>query len=206
MFNTRETRPLNWIGPAAYPGLTAISVTGDGSCYFHAIAKAFFTPYRTGIINGVPIDRRTLVRNFRWELAAKLASPSDPSDPESKLVYDTLSGGNLREFANFEPQYSLENMIHELRSGGPVDYVYQELISNEIDKDIYILNLREQDVINLSNNDIFYKNRKAIVLLYMPGHYELVGIQDEDNVIRTLFSSDDDYILHLRSRLQNFTH
>jgi hypothetical protein len=196
--NLIETRKLEW---NLYSNMVAISVDGDGSCYFHAIAKAFFRPYQLGIMNGVGISRRDIVRNFRNELADRLMSRSIPEDPSSPLVYDTLSNGTLREFSNNVKEYSIENMIKELKSNSPVDYVYQELISNEINKDIYILSMVNKDVVKLGNPELYYKNRKSIVLLYSPGHYELVGIINENNDIRTIFEPSDPFIVRLKERV-----
>lgn len=200
-----EPHALQWSGPAAFPGLVRISALGDGSCYFHAIAKGFFTPYRTGMMNGVPVDRREMIRKLRDELAIRLQTPVRPLDPTSPLVYDTLSGGQLRAFAEAVPEYKLEHMVQELRGGGAVDHAYHELVSNELDKDIYIVDSRQQDVVNLGNLDLFYKGRKSIVLCYQPWHYDLIGVQMDTGAVRTLFAPDDPYIQQLRTRLHQLS-
>lgn len=180
-----EVRGLPW---TLYPNMVQIRVPGDGSCYFNAIAKAFFTPYRTGFNQGVPVNRQQIIQQFRSELAQRLQAPG---------VYESLSEGALKEFG---PEYSRSQMISTLLGSGPVDYVYQELISDEINKDIYLLSSVHQDVVNLTNPKLLYKNRDSIVLLYTPGHYDLIGLQGPDGVIRTVFNYDDPFIVKLRSR------
>lgn len=200
-----EPQPLQWTGPAAFPGLVRIRAQGDGSCYFHAITQGFFTPYRTGLLGGVPVNRRELVQKLRSELAMRLQSRVNPLDATSPLIYDTLSGGQLRAFAEAVPTYSLENMVRELQGGGPVDHAYHELVSNELEKDIYILDGPRQDVVNLVNGHLFYKDRKSLVLYYQPGHYDLVGVRMDTGAIRTLFSPQDPYIQQLRTRLRQLS-
>ena len=39
-----EYENLVWNGPFSYPNMVRIRVSLDGSCYFHAIAKAYFDP------------------------------------------------------------------------------------------------------------------------------------------------------------------
>jgi hypothetical protein len=50
--------------------------------------------------------------------------------------------------------------------------------------------------------DLLYKRRKSIVILYLPGHYELVGVRYKNGVEKTLFSPDDPFIKVLRRRME----
>ena len=68
--------------------------------------------------------------------------------------------------------------------------------------DIYLLSLHKQDVyITGDDSDILYKGRQSIVVLTMPGHYELVGVH-RDNGIQTLFRPRDPFILSIRQRMR----
>lgn len=193
-----EYEDLKWKGPFQYDNLVRIRTPTDGSCFFHAIAKSYFKPY---ITNDLKTTRQDFVKQLRRDLAVKLGSKVDPRNPESPLYYDLLSRGNLKDFSKTLPQYSLANIQEELNSDRPVDNVYNEFISDQLDKDIYILDMTKQDVyVTGSDDDILYKDRPSIVILYLPGHYELVGIND-NGVIRTLFSHDHDLILAIRDRM-----
>jgi hypothetical protein len=195
-----EYEPMNWTGKFQYPGMVRIRVPTDGSCFFHSIAKSYFKPYIMGSLNGNPLNRNDFIVKLRKDLANKLASKVNPLDPQSPIYYDTLSRGNLREISQSLPNYSLENMIHELNSNHPVDNVYNEFISNQLNKDIYLLDLVNQDIyITGSDDDILYKNRPSIVILYIPGHYELVGIQNRDS-IETVFESTHPFIQAIQKR------
>lgn len=196
----RETEPLNW-KTFNYPNMVRIRTIADGSCFFHAIAKAYYTPYQVGMLDGKAIDRQKLIKALRRDLAIKLGQPADPADPDGPTNYDLLSRGKLQEFAKGVPQYSLENMQKELSSTAPVSNSYNEYISNQLNKDIYLLDGETNDVMITGNDDdILYKDRDSIVILYIPGHYELVGIQTEDGII-THFRSTHPFIQAIRNRM-----
>lgn len=201
----REFEPLNWVAIGnrgfSYPDMVRIRTSADGSCFFHAVTKAFYIPYRTGQLNGVAINRHQLIQTLRRELAIKLGRPANPNDPQGPTHYDLLSRGQLREFAKGVKQYSLQNMQKELCSNSAIDNVYNEFISNQLDKDIYILDGENRDVlVTGDDDDILYKNRKSIVILYIPGHYELVGIRNGDR-IETHFQPTHPFIQAIRNRM-----
>lgn len=196
-----EYENLVWDGPFSYPNMVRIRIPTDGSCYFHAIAKAYFEPYIIGRLNNQPLNRQTFIKQLRKDLSVKLQSKINPSNPRSPIYYDTLSRGKLRKFSKSVPSYSLENMVKELDSNDPVDNAYNEFVSNQLDKDIYILDLDKKDVyITGSDDEILYKDRQSIVILYLPGHYELVGL-DENGIVKTLFNPDHDFISTIRDRI-----
>jgi hypothetical protein len=215
----RESEPLNWSGEGGkftFPGMMRIRTIPDGSCYFHAISNAFFPPYQSGILNGKAISKQEIVRRLRNDLAIRLAQPSDPLNPNSPLNYDLLSNGELRAFAEAMmgedpdpdiPNYTLEHMQDELKTSGAVDNVYNEFISNQLKKDIYILDGENEDI-QFTGGDysLLYKGRPSIVLYYLPGHYELVGIRRQDGSIQTYFDPNSEFIQAIRQRLAQIVH
>lgn len=80
---------LNWSGNFEFPGMIQLYMLGDGSCYFHSIAYAFYKPYRLGIINGKKLDRREFIRNLRYDLAMKLNTVNMEVNPSQALTPDT---------------------------------------------------------------------------------------------------------------------
>lgn len=194
-----ETENLVWSNQGFnFPGMVRVRIPRDGSCFFHAITRAYFKPYITGIIDGKSFNRKEFIRGLRKSLSIKLSKVNSET---GLRYYDSLSRGKLEDFAKSVPQYSLEEMQKELDSNQAVDNVYNEFISNEIDKDIYILDMVSKDVYITGNDfDILYKGRKSIVLLYLPGHYELVGIETRKG-IKTLFSPDHEFIRAIRDRM-----
>lgn len=187
-----------------------VHIIRDGSCLFHAIANGINKSYKLGIKDGRPLDRSSYIRDFRNDLSIKLGSHVDITDPESPIWYDTISRGNLREFTQpidgeeLHPsaaRYTLEQMQKELASSNPVDFIYNELISELLDIDIYILDNETNDVYIVGDDlSLYYKNRNSIVLLYVPGHYDLVGIKT-NNGISTLFTHNHPFIEAIRDRL-----
>lgn len=211
--------PMNWVPgrpyitdkgqhkgfKLSYPNMVNIETIADGSCFFHAIANAFFLPYweHLVVIDGRRYTKREFIRRMRHDLAIRLAQSSS-----SGSHYDNLSNGNLKEFATAVPNYpyTLEKMQAVLRSNSAVDYVYFEFISNQLNKDIYILNALHQDVTPIDGiGSLYYKKRASIVLLYFPGHYELVGLLTGDphsrQGIETIFAPDHPFIQAIRKRL-----
>ena len=200
-----EYTRLNWRGsPFNYRNMVRIHAIMDGSCFFHALVGAFFKPYREGHINGTPINKKEFVKKFRMDLAKKLGSKVDPLAPDSKKYYDVISRGELEEYSKEVPHYSLESMQKELMSSHPVDTVYLEFISDILDKDIYLLYLPDKDVYMIPDQfDLLYKGRDSIVLLGMPGHYDLVGLQASDGTIKTFFTPDNQFIRSIRERIRS---
>lgn len=199
-----EYEQLKWAGPFQYPNLVRLRTPMDGSCFFHAIAKSYFKPYILGRLNNEPLNRGKFIRQLRKDLANKLSSRVDPTNPSNNLIYyDELSGGTLRDFSRSVPEYSLNNMTNELDSDLPVGNVYNEFISNQLNKDIYILSMNKQDVYMTGDNtSLLYKNRPSIVLLVLPGHYELIGVSSNDG-IKTIFEPDHPLIKAIRNRISS---
>jgi hypothetical protein len=200
-----QYQPLNW---KLFPDMIRVNTEGDGSCFFHAILNSCYTPYITGIAgNGVSLDRKQCVRNFRRDLSYKLGDYVE-GDPNNKIWYDNISRGKLRKLSKTLPHLSLENMKATLDSNSPVDHIYNEFISNIIKKDIYLLDFLKQDVyITGDDEDILYKDRQSIVILVIPGHYELVGVMRVNKqgllVIQTKFEHDDEFIRRIRERMKS---
>lgn len=201
MLIDREYEVLNWEDKFNFPGLIRIRTHLDGSCLFHAIAKAYFEPYITRKLNGETLSRRDFVLKLRKELAETLGQKVNPSDPNSVTHYDTLSRGKLHEISDRLPEYSLKNLQKLLDSSRPVTNIFNEFISNQLRKDIYILDLVKHDVYMVGDDrEILYKNRPSIVIGYLPGHYELIGIKNKDE-IQTLFQPEHPLIAKIRDRM-----
>jgi hypothetical protein len=177
-------------------------VERDGSCCFHALAKAYFKPYILGRTEEGIFDRRKFVRDLRKELAKTLGAKINPEDENSPTYYSQLANGELENISRELPEYSLENMQKELSDmTNPISNIYNEFISDQLNLDIYILDANKKDVYMTGTDDkLLYKGRKSVVLLYLPGHYELIGIS-KDNKIETYFSPDSPFILRIRERM-----
>lgn len=183
--------------------LVRIRTESDGSCLFHAIAKSYYKPYIIGKIGGMAMNRKKFIRQLRADLSYKLAEAVDPIDPDSLTWYETISRGKLPELSKDLPEYSLENLQKLLDSNKSLGNIFNEFLSDQFDKDIYILDGMKKDVyITGDDSDILYKNRPSIVIYYLPHHYELVGLK-QDNNIQTLFEPDHPLIIAIRNRARN---
>jgi len=201
---TRDLAPLVWDGPFTYPNMVRIGTPGDGSCLFHAIAKAYSAPYKLGVIDGIPLNRGEFIRNLRTDLAKRLAEPINPLNPSGTRYYDTLGRGEVAKLAKEDPNYSLGRLQSLLDSSDQVGYEFLEHISTVLNKDIYVLSLLTRDVYFTGDTDetsTLYRGRPSIVLLSMGNHFELVGVRDPQD-IRTLFKPDHQFILSIRDRLK----
>lgn len=191
---------LEWSGlPLDYPGLVRVSVLGDGSCFFHTIARSYHKPYLLMSRR----DRQRFVRNLRHDLSIQLGQPRTTD----RTWYQSLSRGNLTSFSEVLPEYSLEAMQQELRFGGAVDNVYNEYVSDVLDKDLHLVDALSGDVyVTGDDDDILYKHRSSIVILVWPGHYELLGLQEEGKLL-TVFEPAHPFIelLH-RQRVYRRSH
>lgn len=186
-----------------HSNMVQIKAAPDGSCFFHALLQAFYKPYQLQMEDEVPVSRKKLVKNFRYDLSVRLEEHIDIDDPTSPIVYDTLSRGQLGELSKEMPEYSLKNMEEELHSSSSVGNLYNEFISNELNKDIYILDGEKQDVYVTGNDlDLLYKNRQSIVLLYQPGHFDLIGLRNNDGSVSTFFDYSHPFIEAIRNRLR----
>jgi len=182
--------------------IVRFSTPMDGNCLFHAISNSFFEPYHTEELNGKHVSRNQIVAYLRQELSQKLASKiSDNSN--SLTYYDTLNGGNTAIFAEAVPEFKLKYMQDQLDSRFPIGYGYMEFIGNILNKDIYILEAIRRDIYVTDELAHTIKgDRRSIVLYYMNGHYELIGIQNMDGTFDTHFASDHSFIRCLHNRVQ----
>lgn len=181
--------------------MVRFATPADGSCFFHSIANAFFTPYHTEVFNGKKVSKTEIVAHLRKELADKLSEKVVGND---KLrYYDILNNGNTSNFSKQVPEFSMERMQSELASNHPIGYGYLEFVGNQLDKDIFILDAERNDVYITNEEDLTIKNRNSIVLYYIGAHYELVGILNDSHSYDTYFHPQHSFIQFLKDRINN---
>lgn len=194
--------PISWAALTNW-SLVRFSTPMDNNCLFHSIANSFFSPYYDENLNGKHITRQQIVTYLRKELSKKLASKINPSDSNSLRYYDILNGGNTSAFAEAVPEFKLEYMQEQLNSQVPIGYGYMEFIGDTLNKDIYILEAARKDIYNTDELPLTIKgDRRSIILYYMNGHYELVGIHNSNGTFDTHFDSNHSLIRFLNNRVQ----
>lgn len=173
----------------------------DGNCLFHSISNAFFAPYHKEKLRGEHMSRYQIVSMLRHELSRKLGEPIS-KDPGAPTYYDLLNGGNTKVFSEAVPEFTLSNMKRELKSNNPLGFGYLEFIGNALEKDIYILEGKRCDIYSSHELPFTIKgNRKSIVLYYIEGHYELVGLELADGTFATHFEPNHSFIRALNKRV-----
>lgn len=196
---------INWDNGYERWNLCRFATPMDGHCLFHAIANSFFSPYHNQTLNGKHISRTAVVTQLRKELASRLAE-IDTFDPLKRTYYQCLAGGNTAIFAEAVPEFTLSFMQAQLDSSAPIGYGYIEYICNALNKDIYILSAAHRDMYVFDELQFCIKgNRKSIVVYYMNGHYELVGIQHPDGSFDTHFKPDHSFICFLNDIVKEVT-
>jgi len=179
--------------------LAVISTIGDGSCFFHSVLRAFNTEYTKAKSIS---DRVNMARTFRNALA-ELLEEVDPLT--GKNYYAGLNNGELEKISGGVKEYSLAGLQKELRSSASVDNIYQELISNCLNKDIYIIDGVKKDMYHVGSAfSLYYKGRNSIIIYYTPGHFEVVGLKHSNGTIDTLFTPEHPLIQSCRERLLKF--
>jgi hypothetical protein len=192
-----DVRPLT-LSFSTLPNLVVIPTPGDGNCYFHSVLRAFNTTY---INSNNSFERINLARTFRNGLADRL-SEIDPITGEE--YYSGLNNGTLEQFSDGVKEYTKHSLRTELLSSQPVDNIYQELISNCINKDIYMIDGETNDMIFTGTTfSLYYKGRNSIIIYYTPGHYEVVGIQRSNGSLDTVFTPEHPVIQACKERLIN---
>ena len=182
------TEPLNMNNDYNQWNLMRIKTPADGHCLFHALLSAFFIPYINETYNGEYLSKNDIIKNFRYELSLKL--------PEH---YKLINKGNTKKFSKDVPEFKLTNMQKELNSNHFIGYGYLEFIANQINKDIFILD-DNGDVYKGDEIPLLIKNRNAIILYYKNFHYELVGLNINNN-IQTHFSTLHPLIKFLKTKI-----
>lgn len=176
--------------------LVVIETDKDGHCLFHSILRAFFTPYQDEIYNGKYINRLSLVKQLRRDLANQL----EMLVPGSKKLrhYDMLYNNNINYFAEHVEEFTLHNMQQLLLSNDAVGYGYLEFICNQINKDIYIIDGNTNTLYKSDETPLLIKNRLSIVLYYQHHHYQLIGLKKENKIV-THFKPTNPFILYLKT-------
>ena len=216
--------------PEVFPNLKLVRINtdGDGNCFFHALAMAYFKPYIRQKLDGECFNRKEFIKDLRKDLADKLSEPSKINC--NKNNYEILASGELTHLSEFVEDCSLKNMISELSTNGlAVSHIYNEFVSDQLDIDIYILDYEKKDVYMTGTTlNLLYKNRKSVVILYVTGHYDLVGyknphfiptptnkneneekgnkekkeINEKNECIETCFSPNHSFITQIKNRMK----
>eukprot|EP00919_Chromeraceae_sp_WS-2016_P048810 GHVR01115476.1.p3 GENE.GHVR01115476.1~~GHVR01115476.1.p3 ORF type:complete len:201 (+),score=14.34 GHVR01115476.1:2208-2810(+) len=176
------------------PNLVKIRTIGDGSCLFHSILAGTNTLYNNSSLSG----KQKIAVQLRSHLARKL-----------DMNYDKLSRGELKSISEalegiggIGNSVSLPLMKTQLDSHAFAGQEYLELVSNELNIDVYILDINRQDVYMLGDTELLIRNRPSILIGYdeRMSHYDLIGQELQDRIV-SLFSSEHETVIKIRERI-----
>lgn len=202
--DTYEILRVQWFCPRP---VVRISCIHDGSSFFHAVLKSFYSPYAN---TSSYLQRTNIVKLLRRDLAYNLAL----DDPESEegLTYFQTTG--------LEGKGSLESIQKLLNSPQPLDLDLYKYAARMIGIDVYIFRGTTEDLFPLYTTAVAGEGPRdnSVVLLEMASHYELVGVLQERNVevfrdqlkivptggkrkqlIQSIFKADDPFLTVVRS-------
>ena len=181
--------------------------SSENGSFYHALINASFRNYRLGIIKMIPITQSEIIRRIRYDISFNLGSINQET---GLLKWQELGDGTIMSMSSTMPEYSLPEMQKNIMSSNPSSVAY-EFISDQLNRDIYILSAEHKDVMFNHGYDYskLYKKRDSVVLLSLPGlsgHYELVGLNDTaKGTQQTLFTYNHPFIQTIRQRISNLS-
>jgi hypothetical protein len=192
--DTYEPLKCTW-----YDNLVRISAIGDGSCFIHAILKAFYKPYQE---NNNAEYRLGMAEDIRRDLAVEL----DNENPEypNHTYWETVGKGSFPSFLMQEIKdedeigrggidYSLVGLQRLFNSYTALGNEVYEYISDIMNIDIYILRATKDDLYNHIHTRKPGNIRNAIVIIGNKYHYEVLAVNKEEG-FQTLFYPGDPFI------------
>ena len=174
----------------SYP-LKRLPTLGEGHCFIHAILQATYREYRRSCNH----RRIKLVKDYRRGLARRLSQVYDQYPEYAAVVVDNIGPGEL--------SFDKKSLMRHLASD---DYLGEELIrfvSDQLDKDIYLLDLETHDIKAVGwDPATLYRGRPSIIIVYTIEHYETVAVFSQSTgQYETILSPDHPLIIELRSRV-----
>jgi len=175
--------------------LVKIATIQDNSRFLHAFIQAFDRGYLSMVMN----DKKELIKNLRLELSNKILEKIDSSNI---IYYDYLFNGKIKQLARSNNNYEKTIYINNLKNDYNFVNEYNELISEIFSKDIYL--------IDLDNNELFVdktvakltiKERDSVVIGFSDGEYYTLGLIEPDKNIITHFSAYNSFITSIRETI-----
>lgn len=185
--------------------LVRIACIGDGSCFIHAVCKAFYPKYQE---NNGSKDRLDMAAHLRRDLAYTLNMESREYpghtywETTGRGIFPELLIGQLLEpnsILELQQSYSLQGLQRMFNSSiwlGDASYLY---ISDMFGIDIYIMIGVEDDLIPVSNTVRRGIARNSIIIMGTTTHYEVIGL-DTGKEFQTLFTDDDQFLQAVRNK------
>jgi len=182
-----------------YNNLVRIATIGDGSCFIHAVLKAFYPPYQD---NNSANFRINMTAEVRRDLAEFLTL-EDANHP-GFIYWQTTARGAFPDHLmlqtnepnaiyNDRIDFSLKGIQWLLNSFNQLGDEVYKLVSDALNIDIYILRVTLDDLyphLHTHRPDIV---RDAVVIIGNNSHYEVLAVDTEAG-FQTIFPPDDPFL------------
>jgi len=182
-----------------YDNLVRIATIGEGSCFIHAVLKAFYKPYQE---NNSARYRLDTAAKLRRDLAIILGL-ENPQYP-GYTYWDTTARGSfprmvMEEIADedliglLRVDYSLSGLQRLLNSTSQLGEEVYKFISDALNIDIYVLRATRDDL--YPNSHTHHPNipRNGVVIIGNTYHYEVLAVDGEFG-FQTVFPPDDPFL------------
>jgi hypothetical protein len=190
-----------------HDNLVRIANIGDGSCFIHAVLKAFYQAYQN---NNEAKYRVNTAQQVRRDLGILLGS--DNPDYPGHSYWETTGRSQF-------PALLMQEIVNESMINGPdpfLDYSLYGLqrffnsyswigdesynfISDAFNLDIFVMRINSTDVISHLHTKVPGKIRDAIVIVSNDSHYETLAVRTEQG-LQTVFPSGDPFVEVLTHR------
>jgi hypothetical protein len=186
-----------------WPNLVRITTLGGGHCLLHAIVNAYHLPYR------LSKNQTEFIVALRKELAQKLTMVDPGSGDAALTYYQTINNGYTAEHhknvGTVVPDFSLEAMTSQLDSNTELGTGHLDLISKLLDRDIYLIWQKEEDLYLSDELTSMMTGKRCSVVIYWNGtnHYELVALKNNAGTFDSFFKPDNPLIQFLQGRFRS---
>ena len=195
-----------------HDNLVRIANIGDGSCFIHAILKAFYKPYQD---NNNAKYRLQTAAEVRRDLGV-LLSLENPEYPDhvywettgrgqfpallmQEIVDENMINGEMGDGEEAFLDYSLYGLQRFFNSYFWIGDESYNFISDAFNIDIFVMRINTKDVISHIHTKVPDKKRDAIVIVSNDAHYETLALKTK-NGFQTVFPPDDPFIDILTKR------
>lgn len=182
-----------------YNNLVRIATIGDGSCFIHAVMKAYDRNYQE---NNIGSYRSNIAAQLRRDIA-RMLEYENPNYPGYRFWETTARGMFpsilMQEIVNEELvgelgiDYSISGLQRLFNSASYLGDEVYAFVSDALNVDIYVLRATKQDLYPHINTKIQGINRNGIVIVGNTYHYEVLAV-DNGELFQTVFPPDDKFI------------
>jgi hypothetical protein len=182
-----------------YENLVRIATIGDGSCFIHAVLKAFYRQYQQNNdaqyrLNMAATVRRDLAiilglenpaytGHTYWETSSRGAFP--------RMVMQQINDEEL--VGDLRVDYSLSGLQRLFNSTSQLGDEVYTFVSDALNIDIYVLRATRDNLYPHYHTRRTGNLRNGIVVIGNMAHYETLAV-DTDDGLQTVFSPGDPFL------------